>query len=144
MVRSGRHTVQKQENRVLRVKRKTNLVQVQQQEHDAWQGFCAASVRVVPSEAATAATAPMQEAQPELYQHRLPQLADRMQRLLSEAGLTSQHAQGVLPAMKHDSSLLPYLLQHVFRSCDWYSGTYHPMRQCCLVAWPNLDFVGSD
>lgn len=73
-------------------------LQVQQQEQDTWQAFCAASVRVVPSEAATAAIAGMQEGlqgNQELYQHRLPQLADRMRRLLSEAGLTIHHAQGV-------------------------------------------------
>ena len=93
-------------------------MQVQQQEHDAWQAFCAVSVRVVMSEATTAATAPMQEGlqdKPELYQHRLPQLADRMQRLLSEAGLTSQHAQGVLTTAKHDSSLLPLVVATPFQ-----------------------------
>ena len=107
VVSSTRHTVRIQESRVLGEKTKKNVVQVQQHEHHAWQAFCAASVRVVQSEAATA---PMQEGrqgEQELYQHRLPQLAERMQRLLSEAGLTSQHAQSMLPMTKYGSCLLP-------------------------------------
>lgn len=99
-----KHNISKQESGALGV-------QVQQQEHDAWQTFCAVSVRVVPSEAAAAAaSAPMQEGVQggqELYQHRLPQLADRMQRLLSEAPLMSQPAQGVFTATQHPSSVLP-------------------------------------
>ena len=115
---SGRHAIRKQESRVSAVRKKNHVVQVQQREHDAWQAFCAASVRVVPSEAATVPTAPMQEelqGEQELYQHRLPQLADRMQRLLSEAGLTSQHAQGILPMTKHGSSLLPLVVARCFQ-----------------------------
>lgn len=78
-------------------------VQVQQQEQYAWQTFCAASVRVVPSEGAAAAAvaALMQgglQGGQELYQHRLPQLADRMQHLLSEAPLVSLPAQGMFSA----------------------------------------------
>lgn len=67
-------------------------MQVQQQERQAWQAFCAASVRVVPSEAAKGEG--MQEGQGGLYQQRLPHLASRMQGLLSEAGLAGQSAQG--------------------------------------------------
>lgn len=67
-------------------------MQVQQQERQAWQAFCAASVRVVPSEAARVEG--MQDGQGGLYQQRLPQLADKMQGLLSEAGLAGPSAQG--------------------------------------------------
>lgn len=72
-------------------------MQVQQQERQAWQAFCMASVRVVPSEAAAPAMGGgKQEGQGGLYQQRLPQLATTMQRLLSEAGLAGLHAPGEL------------------------------------------------
>ena len=92
--------------------------QVQKEDHAAWQAFCAASVRVVPTEArAGAALAPNQEEEQGhvLYQHRLPQLGDRMQRLLSETGETWQHhSHGMLlPVCNRDALIGTLYLLHV-------------------------------
>ena len=67
---------------------------MQEEDYAAWQAFCEASVRVLPTKASTVAVAVpvLEDVQGHvLYQHRLPQLADRMQHLLSETGKAWQH-----------------------------------------------------
>ena len=59
----------------------------------AWQHFCEVSIVVSPVELALAPgflQVAMQGTQPDLYQHRLPQLGSRMQQLLTEAGTAWQ------------------------------------------------------
>ena len=90
---------------------------MQQEEHETWQAFCAATVHVMPSEAAPAgAQEAVAEGEQQLYQHRLPQLGDRLQRLLAGSGIAwQQHAQGTLPTLSLPS--VPSHLLGVLPAC---------------------------